>query len=156
MSIREILKASEPLVRTVCEPVAEFDGSVRGLALDLIETLRASPRPGVGLSSNQLGDLRRVFIIDLDAAKPEWQRSFQPMVFVNPEIRKRRGERRGVEGCLSCEPADDRMVFRAKIINWVARDVDGNRISGKMSDFLAAVFQHELDHLNGILIVDKG
>jgi peptide deformylase len=147
--IRPILKSPDPLVRTVCEPVVAFEASLCRLALDLIETLHASKRPGLGLSANQIGDLRRVFIIDESVGKEN------PLIFVNPSIRKMRGEQTAVEGCLSLGVADDCKVRRAQIINWNAQDLNGNPMSGKMSNLMARIFQHELDHLDGLLIVDK-
>jgi peptide deformylase len=103
----------------------------------------------VGLAANQIGDLRRVFLIwDQEAG-------CGPFVFVNPKIRKSRGEQTATEGCLSLAPADDCKVTRAKIVDWTAQDLDGKPIHGKFRDFDARVFQHELDHLNGGLITDR-
>jgi peptide deformylase len=121
--------------------------------VDLIDTLRVSERKGVGLSANQIGDLRCVFLIDFSFGK----NPSAAKIFVNPSIRKARGkEHTETEGCLSLGPADDCKVRRFTIINWTAQDLDGKPISGKMHDFEACVFQHEIDHLLGVPITDKG
>ena len=148
-----ILQSPDPRVRTICSPVTHFDESLKLLALNLLRALHASPRPGLGLSANQIGDLRRVFVIDEDSGHRAAARS-NAMVFVNPSIRKARGEQTKIESCLSLPASETRMMTRAKIINWNAFDLDGNPVSGKASDMLARVFQHELDHLDGKLIVD--
>lgn len=149
---KPILKSPDPCVRAKCQEVSAFGGSLAQLATDLLDSLRASPRPGVGLSANQIGDLRRVFVIEY----AEGSRYSSPMlVFVNPSISKGRILKAGMEGCLSLEPEDDRHVLRFDIINWKAQDLAGKWISGKARGFEARVIQHEIDHLNGILIVDK-
>jgi peptide deformylase len=150
--IRPILKAPHPALQTICSQVMEFDDSLKQLAQDLIDTLRASERKAVGLSAPQIGDTRRVFLMDFSSGK----NPAAVQIFVNPTIRKFRGKlHTEVEGCLSLEPTDDCRVRRWTLINWVAQDLDGKPISGKFSDFAARVFQHEADHLQGILITDK-
>jgi peptide deformylase len=129
--------------------VTAFDESLRELARNLIDTLAGSKRLGVGLSANQIGDQRRVFIIDFTAGK----NPAAVQVFVNPSIRKYRGkEHTETEGCLSLTSADDYSVRRHTIVNWQAQDLDSKPISGKFHDFAARVFQHEVDHLSGIMI----
>lgn len=147
--IRPILKAPNPLLKTQCIHVMEFDEDLKRLASDLIFALANSGREGVGLSSNQIGDLRRVFVI--------WQQRKEaaPTVFVNPVIRKARGEQTAIEGCLSLMEADDCKVTRAKIVDWEAQDLDGKKFKGRFRDFEARVFQHEMDHLEGILLTDR-
>lgn len=146
--IRPILKWPNPLLKTPCIHVMEFDEDLKRLASDLIFTLAKSRREGVGLAANQIGDLRRVFVI--------WQQGKEvaPTVFVNPVVRKARGEQTGIEGCLSLEESDDCKVTRAKIVDWTAQDLDGKKFKGKFTGFEARVFLHELEHLNGILITD--
>jgi len=146
--IRTILKYPHPALAATCERVTVFDDSLKQLAADLLDTLRGSKRQGAALSASQIGDLRRVFVVDLPGRMPH-------SVFVNPDIHKRRGEVIAVEGCLSLGLADDCKVRRAKIINWSAQTLSGRHISGKLHDFEARVFQHELDHLNGVLIVSR-
>jgi peptide deformylase len=148
-----ILKSPDRRVRTVCTPVTEFDESLKDLVRDLSDTLAGAPRPGVGLSANQIGDLRRVFIIDESYKRVPPGPSLLK-AFVNPQIRKTRGSQTAMESCLSLEVEDNCEVTRAEIINWTAQDLEGNVISGKMSKFEARIFQHELDHLDGKLIVD--
>jgi len=152
--IYPILKSSDPVVRAVCTPVMFFDdGELGRLGHDLLESLAASKRPGVGLSANQIGYPLRVFVLDFSTMPREGTPPTQ--VFVNPVISKGRQLKAGLEGCLSCEPSDDRRVLRFNIINWKAQDVNGNHIHGKAHGFLARAIQHEIDHLNGILILDR-
>jgi peptide deformylase len=147
--LRLILKAPHKALQTPCTEVTEFDDSLHRLASDLIFTLAKSKREGVGLAANQIGDLRRVFLIwDQESGSG-------PFIFVNPKIRKSRGEQTATEGCLSLEPADDCKVKRAKIVDWTAQDLDGKPIRGKFHDFDARVFQHEMDHLAGMTIKDR-
>jgi peptide deformylase len=149
---KPILKSPDPCVRAKCHDVTAFDDSLAQLSQDLLDSLRASKRPGVGLSSNQIGDLRRVFVMEF----AEGTRYTSPMpVFVNPSISKGRMLKAGMEGCLSLEPEDDRRVMRFDIINWKAQDLSGKWHSGKERGFVARVIQHEIDHLSGVLIVDK-
>jgi len=152
--IRQILQFPDPLVSSICAPVAHFDDSLRGLISDLFETLRATERPSVGLSSNQVGDLRRVFVIDQGCGtRPRGDTD--TWAIVNPKIEKRRGAQFGPEACLSLPEAINLRLERAKIINWSGQDGYGKPISGKFSGMLARIFQHELDHLNGFLITHR-
>lgn len=144
-----ILKVPHPTINTACRPVTAFDESLKRLAADLIDTLADPPRPAVGLAANQIGDLRRVFVIYNRAS------TIPPMVYVNPIVQKSRGEQSGIEGCLSLTAKDDCVISRAKIINWSAVDLNGNFIRGKLTGFDARVFLHELDHLDGITILDR-
>ena len=147
--IRPILKWPHQALQTPCVEVVAFDDDLRRLASDLIFTLAKSERKGVGLSANQIGDNRRVFLMwDEDSGS-------EPFIFVNPVIVKARGEQTAVEGCLSLEPSDDCKVTRAKIINWVAADLEGKPLKGKFHDFDARVFQHEMDHLSGLTVLDR-
>ena len=147
--IKPIVIFPDERLTTPCRPVTAFDESLRELAKNLIDTLTNSKRLGVGLSANQIGDQRRVFVIDFTAGK----NPAAAQVFVNPSIRKYRGkEHTEIEGCLSLPPGNDCSVRRHTIVNWQAQDLDGNPISGKFHDFAARVFQHEVDHLSGIMI----
>jgi peptide deformylase len=149
--IRPILKAPHPTLRAICSQVTEFDDSLAQLAYDLLDTLKHCERKAVGLSAPQIGDTRRVFVIDFSYGRNPAAAEF----FVNPVIRKARGWHTETEGCLSLEPADDCRVERAVIINWSAQSLTGAPIGGKMRDFEARVFQHELDHLDGLTILDR-
>ncbi len=150
--IRPVLKSPDSRLLTACLDVTDFGDSLRQLVRDLIDTLATSKRAGVGLAANQIGDMRRVFIIDLTAGK----NPTAIQIFVNPIIRKVRGkEHTQIEGCLSLEVGDDCDVRRATIINWTAQDLHGKPISGRFHDFSARVFQHEMDHLEGRTCLDR-
>jgi peptide deformylase len=147
---REILKAaSDPRVRTKCVDVIEFDDSLKQLAADIIDTIAASTRPGVGMAANQIGDLRRLFVVY------DPQDVTDPAIYVNPVLIKQRGEATDVEGCLSLEESDDCEIARAKMIDFAAQDLNGKKFRGKLRSFDARVFLHELDHLDGITILDR-
>lgn len=146
---REILKVPHAALKSVCVKVVEFDESLRSLAADIIDTITASKRPGVGMAANQIGDLRRVFVIfDPESSNP-------PRVFVNPVVLSRSGKQIGIEGCLSLEPEQDCEVTRAKDISYRYQNLKGKSIRAKLSGFSARVFLHELDHLDGLSILDR-
>ena len=118
---------------------------VKSLIANMIETMYA--QEGVGIAANQVGVSKRIFI-----ASPSGKRG-DAMVFINPVILKHAGVQVGPEGCLSV-PSVALEIRRAKYIAYEALNEAGELISGQASDFLARIIQHEIDHLNGKLIID--
>ena len=147
MSIRPIKIYPDPILRTDCAPVTEFDDELRGLVADIIETAHSAP--GVGLAAPQIGVDRRVCIVDLSVG--EDARALHTLV--NPEIVKRQGSATDVEGCLSL-PGITEKVTRPFEVRVEAQDVDGNAFVLEAEDWLARAICHELDHLDGVLFVD--
>ena len=101
---------------------------------------------GVGLAAPQVGILKRIFVIDVTGE--------DPMVFINPEILETSGEQTGYEGCLSV-PGKSGIVTRANYVKAKATDLDGNEFIIEGEELLARAIQHENDHLNGKMYVDK-
>jgi len=141
--VRSILTIGHPLLRRRARPVERVTGAVRKLADDLLATMYA--HDGVGLAANQVGVDLRVVVADAGEG---------PVVLVNPEILGRTGEEVGVEGCLSV-PGLAGEVVRAQEVRVRALDLRGEVRWLEASGLLARVIQHEVDHLDGILFVDR-
>lgn len=149
MSIRKILQDPDPILRTLCVPV-EAGEDISALLRDLADTCCADNYGevhGVGLAANQIGSLKRVLVI-----RPEGQGSKKVDALVNPEIIFREKMVVGPEQCLSL-PGVKVQVKRWKVIK-VLHGQPGNQRVTKFKDFAARVVQHEMDHLDGLLIVD--
>jgi peptide deformylase len=138
-----IRQFGDPVLRQRAKDVDEIDGRLVQLSRDMIETMYAAP--GVGLAAPQVGIERRMFVYDAGDG---------PATIVNPEIVESDGEWTYREGCLSI-PELTWAVTRPRTIHLRARDLDGNEVDIEADDFLARVFQHELDHLDGVLYVQR-
>lgn len=144
--ILEILKFPDPRLRIKCEPVKVFDGSLKKIVDDMAETMYNAP--GVGLAAPQVGITKRIFIIDVSKEKTDLK------VFINPTILKMEGEVCDEEGCLSI-PGEYANVTRASVVEVAAQDLKGNEFLLRADGLLARAIQHELDHLNGTLFLDR-
>jgi peptide deformylase len=153
MLIREVLLVPDPRLKKVCAPVAEFDPTLHSLIEDLEDTRAASPGC-VGIAAPQIGVLRRVAIVDTSGHKKFGAHSSGHRVLVNPQITRREGERFGREGCLSL-PDFTANVRRAMEIEVEYSDENGERQTLCAEDFEAVVIQHEIDHLDGVLFLDR-
>lgn len=141
-----IVHYPDPRLRQVCETIREFDGKLAALANRMLEVMRAGG--GVGLAAPQVGVLKRVFVMN---------RTGEPgdeMVFVNPELHDAQGSREAEEGCL-CLPEIYAQIRRAARCRIVAQGLNGDPIELEGEDLIARIWQHETDHLNGILILDR-
>ena len=156
-----IAPLDHPALRNVAHPVSVFDLSLRELA-DGMNAVRAE-YGGVGIAAPQVGVSLRLFVIDdrlPDGSKSDryGDRRIEPMVVVNPEVAWRSDEvEDGEEGCLSLPSTlgadgERRLVPRPTAIEYRARNLDGASIGGRLEGFMARVFLHELDHLDGLLI----
>ncbi len=151
MAIREILEYPDPRLREVAKPVPEDQiktAEVQTLIDDMAETMYAAP--GVGLAANQIGVDKRIFV--LDCAAEDEPSDFR--VFINPEILEKDGQIVWNEGCLSF-PGVTEEIKRAEHVKVRAFDRDGNRFELEATGLLAVAIQHETDHLNGVLMIDK-
>lgn len=146
--IREILKYPDPRLREVAAPVAEVTDELRVLIDDMAETMYSSN--GCGLAANQIGVDKRIFVVDC-AGENE---PSQLMAFVNPEIVQTDGSQTWEEGCLSF-PGVSEEIKRAERVKVRALDRHGKPFELEADGLLAVAIQHELDHLNGVLMVDK-
>lgn len=149
MAIRKILKYGDPLLRQKSKDVAKISKKIQTLAEDLLDTMYANN--GVGLAAPQVGELLRMFVIDVSDPKEKCN----PIVLINPKIIKKDGAVACSEGCLSF-PEVYTDVRRYKNVTVKAQDTKGKPfiISGKDGELLARALQHEFDHLDGILFID--
>lgn len=145
-ALRHVRQLGDPALRTPASPVTEFDDALITEAAEMIQLMRDAR--GVGLAATQIGRLRRLIVIDPDEETG-------PVALVNPTITWRSEEEEvGSEGCLSLgEISVD--VARATQITLTAHDLQGNELEIEAQDFSARVIQHEVDHLDGILIIDR-
>jgi peptide deformylase len=150
MALREVLKFPDKRLRTVSQPIAEVTDEIRALANDMLEVVY--DEPGIGLAAPQVGEPVRLIVVDTEWTQEGAERN--PLVLVNPEIHDPRGRIVWTEGCLSV-PDFEADVERAERVRLQARDLDGNEIIIEASDLQAVCFQHEIDHLDGILFIDR-
>lgn len=144
MSVRPLHLLGSPVLRQRAFEVARADGGVRSLIADLFDTMRAAK--GVGLASNQIGVARRVAVVSVEDQGEH--------VLVNPVIVAVDGAERGEEGCLSI-PEIYAEVERATRVVVEAADEEGRRRRIEATGLLARAIQHEIDHLDGILFLDR-
>jgi peptide deformylase len=138
-----VLAYPDPVLRRTAAPVARVDDGVRELAARLLATLAA--HAGFGLAAPQIGVARRVVALNLHT---------RTLVLVNPVLVAARGESRSREGCLSLPGTPPLPVIRRAAVSVAYRDLDGTPRSHAASGHAAAILQHELDHLDGRLIID--
>lgn len=148
MALREILFYPDPRLRDVGKPVEVVDGEIRQLVEDMAETMYDAP--GVGLAATQLGIALRIFVIDI-ASDDE---PSDLKVFINPEILEKDGVQVYREGCLSF-PGVAEDVKRAATVKVRALNEKGEPFELEADGLLAVAIQHENDHLDGVLMVDK-
>jgi len=144
--ILKIKTYPDPVLKKKAEPLTQFSSEEQKFFEDMIETMYTAD--GVGLAAPQVGISKRILI-----ASPTMTQG-EEYVFVNPEILEARGRELGMEGCLSL-PGISGEIPRAKIIRFRALDRQGKPIEMEVKDFFARIIQHELDHLNGILLIDR-
>jgi peptide deformylase len=146
--VRTILKYGEPMLEQVAEPVTDFDTpELKELIADMWETMYAAK--GVGLAAPQIGTGKRISIIDISVGEDETKK----IVIINPEITFRDGKQVGEEGCLSI-PGFREPVARANKVTIRAQNEKGEPIELAGEELLARAFEHEIDHLNGILFIN--
>ena len=134
----------DPVLNQPAAPITDIDGSIKRLADDMVAPLRGAE--GLGLAAPQVGVLKRLFIYDLRDGEG-------PKTIVNPVISESRGEWEYDEGCLSV-PGLYFPIVRPKEIHLTGWDLDGREVSIEADELLARLFQHELDHLEGRLLLE--
>lgn len=151
MAVRDIRLQNDPVLREKGKRIKNFkDPYLRELAQDLIDTLHAAN--GMGLAAQQIGVVLRMCIVELpedDEEAPGWR-----FVLVNPEVIKAEGEVEAAEGCLSF-PGYVADIVRAERVVVRAQDLEGKTFRVKGRGLLARALQHEIDHLDGVLFVDR-
>ena len=146
MSVREVRYLGDPVLREMCREVETIDGEVRALVDDLLETMYAED--GIGLAAPQIGVPLRVFVYDVRDDELE------PGVLVNPRIVEATGKQKEVEGCLSI-PGLDEVVERSGHVVVEGLDRDGEPVRIEATGLLSRCLQHENDHLDGVLFIDR-
>jgi peptide deformylase len=146
MAIHPVRKYPDPVLRKVAEKVTDISTELCRLSGDMIETMRAAR--GIGLAANQIGVSLRIISIEMGLEKEPL-----PLILINPEIVEVASEEIAEEGCLSL-PGFYETVKRARQISVKAITLEGKEFSMECEGLLARAFQHEIDHLNGILLVD--
>lgn len=152
MSIQTIYTYTEDVLRQKALPVDRFDDELQALIDNMIETMRAAP--GVGLAAPQIGVSKQVIVVEFgdedDETIPE-----QLFILVNPEIVRQSDEKViGIEGCLSV-PGIVGQVERSQVVTVRGQDQTGKKVKIRAQGWLARIFQHEIDHINGILYTDR-
>jgi peptide deformylase len=146
--IYPIVKYPEAVLAQKAEPVTVFDAELKKLADDMFESMYAAE--GIGLAAPQIGISKRIFIVDLSFGKEKNDR----LVLINPEIIAREGRQLEEEGCLSLPDIRDK-VSRSFTVRIRAQDENGKWFEMDGEELLSRAFQHELDHLDGILFIDR-
>jgi peptide deformylase len=145
MALLPILEFPDPRLRTRAQPVQQFDGALRQLVADMLQTMYAAP--GVGLAATQVNVHRALLVMDVSPDKNE------PQVYINPQIVTRDGVEVSEEGCLSV-PNVFEQVERAARVRVRACDDHGRVFERELDGLEAVCLQHEMDHLAGKLFVD--
>lgn len=143
MAIRNIRFDTDEVLRKRSREIETIDNKIRELAIDMVETMYKFD--GVGLAAPQVGILKRMIVIDPGTG---------PKVLINPVIKKASGKQTGEEGCLSF-PNMFGNVDRPETLVVEAFDIDGKKIKIKAKDLEAVILSHEIDHLDGVLFIDK-
>lgn len=146
MALRKIRTLGDPVLEKVAKPVTEVNEKIKELAYDMLDTMYTAN--GVGLAAPQIGVLKRIAVIDVS---PEGNR---PIVLINPEIVSVSGSQTGDEGCLSV-PGKAGCVKRPNEVTVRALNLKNQEIEVKGTELLARALCHELDHLDGIVYVEK-
>lgn len=147
MAVREIVLFPDPILKTVCDPVDPADPATKELVADLIDTVAASP--GVGLAAPQIGVAKRAFVVDV---RPNPGAGL--LVLLNPEIVSSADPKTGREGCLSI-PDFTAKVRRPQEVVVRGLNPEGQPVVVHSNGFEAVCIQHEMDHLDGILFLDR-
>ena len=146
MALLKLRTYPDPILKKKAEPLTEFGPKEQKLFDDMIETMYDSD--GVGVAAPQIGVSKRIFIASPTMTKGE------EYVLVNPEILDARGREVGLEGCLSL-PGIAGEIARARIVRFRALNRQGQSVEMEVRDLFARIVQHEIDHLDGVLLIDR-
>lgn len=144
MAIRKIITSENPILRQKAKKVRHFDASMQKLVDDMFETMHAAH--GAGLAAPQIALSIRLFVAEFEENK---------IALFNPEIIKAEGEELGTEGCLSIPGYAGDNIRRAAMVVVKGQDVRGKPVRVRAEGWYARILQHEIDHLDGILFLDR-
>lgn len=158
-----IRKYGDPILRAQGKPIATVDEHIRALAASMLETMHGAN--GVGLAAQQVGEALQMTVVDLSQVEDrpstmKWNgaevdpKTAMPLILLNPQLRLDEETAAGTEGCLSF-PDITAEIDRAVAVEMEAETLEGERVRIEASGLLARVLQHEVDHLNGILFIDR-
>jgi len=161
--ILSILQYGDPILRAKGKQIEKIDDHIRELAANMIETMRAAN--GIGLAAQQVGEALQLTVLDVSQiedrpstlklnGKDVDPTASMPLVLINPEIELGGENEIGTEGCLSF-PEISGQIERAELTIARAQNLEGDKIEIEASGLLARAIQHEVDHLNGILFIDR-
>lgn len=148
MAVLPVIIIGHPTLRKTAQPIDDINPELAELAKNMIETMRVND--GIGLAAPQVNISRRMFVVDKALIRDDWEAE----AYINPEILEREGSESFEEGCLSI-PGIRAEVVRPTRIKVRYQRLNGETVEEEMDGLLARVFQHEYDHLNGVLFVDK-
>lgn len=153
----EIVQNGHKALRQIAEPVSEkeFGSASLRKTIEAMHKVLATQYDGVALAAPQIGVTKRIFVVSPLLFKEKYIEETLPLVYINPVITRRSLDKKKMdEGCLSVRPLYGK-VRRSTRVTVHAYDIDGNKISVTGTKLLAQIFQHEIDHLDGILFIDK-
>ena len=150
MALREVLKFPDKRLSEVSTPIEKITDEIRELANDMAEVMY--DEPGIGLAAPQVGQIIRLIVVDTEWTADDAEQN--PLVLVNPEIVEHSGQITWTEGCLSV-PDFEADVSRASHVKLRASNLEGEDLEIDASELQAVCFQHEVDHLDGVLFVDR-
>ena len=150
MGLREVLQFPDKRLRRMSKPIREITDAIRTLAADMLEVMY--DEPGIGLAAPQVGEAVRLVVVDTEWREENAERS--PLVLVNPQIVASEGQILWTEGCLSV-PDFEAEVERFAKLRLHALDLAGNELEIDAEGLQAVCFQHEIDHLDGVLFIDR-
>ncbi len=150
MAIRKIITSENPILRQKAKKLHRFEPSLQKLVDDMFETMHAAN--GVGLAAPQIAQSIRVLVAEYD--DPETEAHYK-VALLNPEIIKAEGEEVGAEGCLSIPGYVGENIRRAAKVQVKGQDIKGRAMKVNAEGWWARILQHEIDHLNGILFLDR-
>ncbi|OSM06119.1 peptide deformylase [Magnetofaba australis] len=151
MPILPIVTAPDPVLKAKAKPVEAVTDEIRQLMDDMLETMYDAP--GIGLAAPQVGVSKRIIVVDVDQSNPD-KDGKNPMCFANPQIVASTGETSYDEGCLSV-PDAIASVNRMEKITLKALDRNGDEVTLEADGLLSICLQHEIDHLDGVLFIDR-
>lgn len=150
MALREVLQFPDKRLREMSQPVSEVTDDIRALAQDMLDVMY--DEPGIGLAAPQVGENIRLIVVDTEWTDEETERN--PLVLLNPVITERSGNVTWNEGCLSV-PDLQADVERSEFVHLSARNLEDESVEIDAEGIQAVCFQHEIDHLDGVLFIDR-
>ena len=153
MAIHEIITAENPVLRQKAKKIHRFDASIQKLIDDMFETMHVAR--GVGLAAPQIARSVRIFVAEYEEHRADDSIVHHKVALVNPEIIKAEGEELGTEGCLSIPGYVGDNIRRATKVSVRGQDARGKPLRVNAEGWFARILQHEIDHLDGILFLDR-